>query len=200
MSEADDQLPQDWAEGKKQMKQIVLAIFLGMILKFLGIFQGLAQAPLRHYFAWLLRIVGGIGMFIVNQTIEAQGLKEFGSDLMTTRLSRLPFLSLLGRYHETRYLELANIVAFALCIFTYIALEALVKRIVHRPEETYGERLILVVVSAVLLLGDTVAFVSGLYDRGSTRSLVIAIAVAIGYDCVLILFAWVIVRVERSKT
>ena len=61
---------------------------------------------------------GLIGLFVVYQTIEAEGLRELFGDIVSKRLSKASplFLGWMADYEETRKLDMANALALALLI------------------------------------------------------------------------------------
>src|SRR5207302_7989402 len=120
----------------------------------------------RQYLAVLLRLLGLAGLFVVYQTIEAEGLREIFGDIVSQRLSKASPLLLgwMADYEETRRLDMANALAVAFLLFTYLSWEAVTSRIVHRPAgESVAERYLVLVPAVVLMVLDTILFGAGVY-------------------------------------
>jgi hypothetical protein len=132
-------------------------------------------------------------LFLVYQTIEAEGLREIFGEVVGKRLSQASalFLGWMADFEETRRLDMANALATAFLIFTYLSWEAVIYRLVHWPAgEALVERYVVLVPAVVLMVIDTVLFGGGVYFNGSFDSVVPAIIFAIGYDAMLILFSY----------
>lgn len=161
-----------------------------------------AQISPWQYLAIALRIVGLIGLFVVYQTIEAEGLREIFGDVVTKRLCHASalFLGWMDDFVETRKLDMANALAGAFLLFTFLSWEAVIYRIVHRPpEESIAERYVVLVPAIVLMVIDTILFGTGVHANGSFSSPIPALMLAVGYDAMLVLFSYWVVKIERRK-
>ncbi len=156
-----------------------------------------------QYLAVVLRLLGLAGLFVVYQTIEAEGLREIFGEVVSKRLARASslFLGWMADFEETRKLDMANALAAAFLSFTYLSWEAVVYRLIHRPAgESLVERYLVLVPAVVLLVIDTVLFTTGVYANGSFTSVLPAVLLALGYDAMLILFSYWLVKLERRAT
>src|SRR5439155_4738429 len=123
----------------------------------------------RQYVALGLRLLGLAGLFVVYQAIEAEGLREIFGEVVGKRLSRASalFLGWMDDFEETRRLDMANALAAAFLVFTYLSWEAVIYRLVHRPEgEALIERYVVLIPAVVLMVIDTILFGVGVYYNG----------------------------------
>ena len=161
-----------------------------------------SQYSPRQYLVIVLRILGLIGMFVVYQTIEAEGLREIFGDIVSKRLSKASalFLGWMANFEETRRLDMANALAFAFLLATYASWEAVIYRLVARPEgESGAERYLVIVPAVVLMVIDTILFAAGVFANGSFTTPLPAVMLAVGYDAMLILFSLWLVKLQRRK-
>jgi hypothetical protein len=160
-----------------------------------------AQVSGRVYFAVFLRLVGVIFLFVVYQTIEAEGLRELFGEVVGKRLSKASslFLGWMDNYKQTYKLDMANALATAFLVFTYLSWEAVVYRVVHRPEgESLTERYLLLVPAVVLLVLDGILFGVGVHANGSPP--LPAVLLTLAYSSMLILFSFWVVKIERRRS
>jgi hypothetical protein len=162
-----------------------------------------AQVSPWQYLAVLLRILGLAGLFVVYQTIEAEGLREIFGEVVGKRLSKASALVLgwMDDFEQTHKLDMANALAAAFLLFTYLSWEAVIYRVIHRPEgESLAERYLVLVPALVLMTIDTILFTVGVYANGSFSSPIPAVMLALGYDAMLILFSYWVVKIERRNS
>lgn len=191
------------ADGRTRVQQAAEATAEAVGNGVQTVAKAAGQVSPRQYLAVLLRILGLFGLFVLYQTIEAAGLREFFSEVVSMRLSRASplFLGWMANFEETRRLDIANGLAAAFLFFTYLSWDSLIYRIVHRPAgESIAERYLLLVPAVVLMVADTVLFGVGVYANGSFSSPIPAAMLALAYDSMLVLFSFWIIKIERRKS